>query len=230
MPKQITFSDKTEANEYVKAMKSRGWDVLLVHDTVNNKWTAHVSLVKEGKPISESKVPSSISDILAKGEEEVGAETTWAKRQFKRLKKGGKKTGIEMVREADIAVKEAASGRSVTPVLQHTSRRLDVVGGMKKAIPVPGGDGHGYLARIGEMKAVEVAELPGRGRGSMSSMEKPSIAQVSRASIAATSSGIAAGAPRGARFRFDVTAMRMKLPRTRKREEENITTEEKGGS
>lgn len=193
MPVGITKDTKREATDYAKVMKEQGWDVAVGFDSATGKYKVYVSQRKEeeAKEYKAEEIPTTISEVIAQEEArtKTGKFEKYGRRPFK---KGLKETSKELAIAADTGLSYPLSTKHAGQTLEHMKqkRRIDVVGGMKKAIPTVGGEKHGYFARIGEVKTPRIAQEPGI----------PRIAASSQAEIAGQGSGVTLGVPRSVRF------------------------------
>lgn len=227
MARTVTFDqDKKGAAEYVKAMRGQDWDVLLYLDRKDGKWKVSVSQVKDGKTVPSKRIPTTMEEIMTyKEEEEAMPERFWP-RQVKRIKKGApryeREVGGFVVKQSSQMLEEAATGKSLKVPLEHTSKRMDVVGGMKRSIPRVGtpigahtvfGKGSELPPAISEMKASNIAAAPAGVERGVAAVGESRIAQ----SMSSPRIAGGFGVPRESGFQLGTNPnMRFQIPRARR--------------
>jgi len=174
--KGITFPSKEDAREYSAAMRERGWKTLVQYDSATSQWTV---LIAE-KPGGEA-IPTNLRELIQLEEETEKREEAAAKSAgavAKQMVRGAR-------RETFRAGETVVSGRAFEEPLTVTSRKLDVMAGMKRAIPGTRG-AHPRMGIVGVPRITEA----GKGVPRISTEPRqPKIAR--RVPLAETGLGVA---------------------------------------
>ena len=240
MAKPISFTSKSDAKEYSKAMQDRGYITALHYDDQKKTWVIYVSEKGEGE-IPESL--ESLVDIEAReamGEEEITGEKIrqWAREPYRKVLSKSKVvkttaqipgrmvvgTGKESGRLATEATKGAITGRAFEDTLGVSSSKVHVKGGMKRAIPMQGGERHGYFARIGEMHPARITKGVGEYMPRVASM--PNLPRI----VSEAGTPRIANQSKARRIQAAVPTKRFQTPYLRAIEKEKEKEKEKEGN
>ena len=196
MAKGVTFDNKEEAKEYERAMKARNWETLLQEGAHPGTWVVMVSEYREGEKKALKKIPETTLDAFLEEEHEKGVGKL--ERDRKRMARGAKEIKSDVSRTLDEAGMRVVRGGAAKDLLQKTGKRMDVIGGMKRAIPRVGKVEE--TPRVGRMGVARIASEPGQrmGRG------------IGEIPIGDSGLGVSSG------MRFKLNGMRFQIPKVGK--------------
>ena len=179
--KGITFPSKEDAREYSAAMRERGWKTLVQYDSATSQWTVLVA-----EKLGGEAIPTSLHELIQLEEETEKREEAAAQSAGRERRKAVAKQMVRGAeRETFRAGETVVSGRAFEEPLTVTSRKLNVMAGMKRAIPGTRG-AHPRMGIVGVPRITE----EGKGVPRISTEPKqPKIAR--RVPLAETGLGVA---------------------------------------